>query len=160
MPATGQGQQTTLRAWQAAALERLEGWSARAGEPFLLSAAPGAGKTRPALVLARRLLGEGAIALGRIAQRDGLVARQRHEDLLGALDHQLVARSGSLADQDHALARRGARLVVEIEGALGEKHGHRDGADQDQAHQARTHRGQQPAQRRARPNLGGPVFGA
>ncbi len=44
---------TSLRAWQRDALERLEGW--RDG-PFLVSAAPGAGKTRPALELARRLL--------------------------------------------------------------------------------------------------------
>jgi superfamily II DNA or RNA helicase len=44
---------TTLRAWQRHALDRLEGWS---GEPFLISAAPGAGKTRPALELARNLL--------------------------------------------------------------------------------------------------------
>ena len=42
-----------LRPWQERALRRLDGWD---GEPFLLSAAPGAGKTRPALVLARELL--------------------------------------------------------------------------------------------------------
>jgi superfamily II DNA or RNA helicase len=44
---------TTLRAWQRQALDRLAGWS---GDPFLISAAPGAGKTRPALELARDLL--------------------------------------------------------------------------------------------------------
>jgi superfamily II DNA or RNA helicase len=44
---------TSLRAWQRHALERLEDW--REG-PFLISAAPGAGKTRPALELARDLL--------------------------------------------------------------------------------------------------------
>jgi len=44
---------TSLRAWQRHALERLESW--REG-PFLISAAPGAGKTRPALELARDLL--------------------------------------------------------------------------------------------------------
>jgi superfamily II DNA or RNA helicase len=44
---------TSLRAWQRLALERLAGW--RDG-PFLISAAPGAGKTRPALELAKRLL--------------------------------------------------------------------------------------------------------
>ena len=44
---------TTLRAWQRHALDRLAGWS---GDPFLISAAPGAGKTRPALELARDLL--------------------------------------------------------------------------------------------------------
>jgi superfamily II DNA or RNA helicase len=42
-----------LRAWQERALRKLDAWD---GEPFLLSAAPGAGKTRPALVLAHELL--------------------------------------------------------------------------------------------------------
>ena len=42
-----------LRPWQERALRKLDAWD---GEPFLLSAAPGAGKTRPALVLARELL--------------------------------------------------------------------------------------------------------
>jgi superfamily II DNA or RNA helicase len=42
-----------LRPWQEKALSKLDAWD---GEPFLLSAAPGAGKTRPALVLARELL--------------------------------------------------------------------------------------------------------
>jgi superfamily II DNA or RNA helicase len=44
-----------LRAWQEHALDSLAGWR---GGPFLISAAPGAGKTRPALELARRLLAE------------------------------------------------------------------------------------------------------
>jgi superfamily II DNA or RNA helicase len=44
---------TSLRGWQRHALERLNEW--RAG-PFLISAAPGAGKTRPALEHARQLL--------------------------------------------------------------------------------------------------------
>jgi superfamily II DNA or RNA helicase len=47
---------TSLRAWQREALELLDGW--REG-PFLVSAAPGAGKTRPALELARRMLSSG-----------------------------------------------------------------------------------------------------
>jgi len=42
-----------LRAWQRQALEQLAGWE---GGSFLISAAPGAGKTRPSLVLARELL--------------------------------------------------------------------------------------------------------
>ena len=50
---------TSLRAWQRDALKRLAGW--RDG-PFLISAAPGAGKTRPALELARGMLGSGEIA--------------------------------------------------------------------------------------------------
>ncbi|HEY5197351.1 MAG TPA: DEAD/DEAH box helicase family protein [Solirubrobacteraceae bacterium] len=48
-----------LRAWQVRALEQLETWD---GGPFLISAAPGAGKTRPALELARRLLAERTVA--------------------------------------------------------------------------------------------------
>jgi len=44
---------TSLRAWQCLALEQLAGWE---DGPFLISAAPGAGKTRPALELAKRLL--------------------------------------------------------------------------------------------------------
>ncbi|HEY5193152.1 MAG TPA: DEAD/DEAH box helicase family protein [Solirubrobacteraceae bacterium] len=50
---------TSLRAWQHEALERLHGW--RDG-PFLISAAPGAGKTRPALELARRMLTSGEVS--------------------------------------------------------------------------------------------------
>ncbi|HEX3909760.1 MAG TPA: DEAD/DEAH box helicase family protein [Solirubrobacteraceae bacterium] len=44
---------TSLRAWQRHALDRLADWESG---PFLISAAPGAGKTRPALELARDLL--------------------------------------------------------------------------------------------------------
>ncbi len=44
---------TSLRSWQRHALDRLAGWEEG---PFLISAAPGAGKTRPALELARELL--------------------------------------------------------------------------------------------------------
>ncbi len=49
---------TSLRTWQHRALERLADW--REG-PFLISAAPGAGKTRPALELATDLLGKGTV---------------------------------------------------------------------------------------------------
>ncbi|MFZ2049472.1 MAG: DEAD/DEAH box helicase family protein, partial [Solirubrobacteraceae bacterium] len=49
---------TSLRAWQTQALALLDDWQEG---PFLLSAAPGAGKTRPALELARRLIGQHAI---------------------------------------------------------------------------------------------------
>ncbi|MGH2859710.1 MAG: DEAD/DEAH box helicase, partial [Solirubrobacteraceae bacterium] len=48
-----------LRAWQVRALARMEPWESG---PFLLSAAPGAGKTRPALELARRALQESGAA--------------------------------------------------------------------------------------------------
>jgi superfamily II DNA or RNA helicase len=49
---------TSLRAWQRHALDRLDEWQ---DGPFLISAAPGAGKTRPALELARELLSRGAV---------------------------------------------------------------------------------------------------
>jgi superfamily II DNA or RNA helicase len=49
---------TSLRAWQHRALHRLEDWQ---DGPFLISAAPGAGKTRPALELARDLLSRGVV---------------------------------------------------------------------------------------------------
>jgi superfamily II DNA or RNA helicase len=50
---------TSLRAWQRLALDRLAGWK---DGPFLISAAPGAGKTRPALELAKRLLAQRAVS--------------------------------------------------------------------------------------------------
>jgi len=48
---------SSLRLWQRHALAELARWE---DGPFLLSAAPGAGKTRPALELARRELASGA----------------------------------------------------------------------------------------------------
>jgi superfamily II DNA or RNA helicase len=48
----------TLRSWQTAALELMSGWQEG---PFLLSAAPGAGKTIPSLVYARGLLRAGIV---------------------------------------------------------------------------------------------------
>jgi superfamily II DNA or RNA helicase len=50
---------SSLRAWQRDALAQLAGWE---DGPFLVSAAPGAGKTRPALELARELLARGVVA--------------------------------------------------------------------------------------------------
>jgi superfamily II DNA or RNA helicase len=49
---------TALRAWQERALERMAAWE---DGPFLLSAAPGAGKTIPSLVFARGLLRAGVV---------------------------------------------------------------------------------------------------
>lgn len=46
----------SLRQWQRDALERMAAWTSGS---FLVSAAPGAGKTRPALEFARRELGRG-----------------------------------------------------------------------------------------------------
>jgi superfamily II DNA or RNA helicase len=57
-PTSPRSTPTALRAWQRRTLEALQGWE---GDPFLVSAAPGAGKTRPALELAHRLLAEGAV---------------------------------------------------------------------------------------------------
>lgn len=48
---------TSLRAWQRQALGAMAGWD---GGSFLISAAPGAGKTRPALEFARGELARGA----------------------------------------------------------------------------------------------------
>jgi superfamily II DNA or RNA helicase len=59
MSTTPSPQKSPLRAWQSSALEQLESWR---GGPFLISAAPGAGKTRPALELARRLLSARTVA--------------------------------------------------------------------------------------------------
>ncbi|HZL47854.1 MAG TPA: DEAD/DEAH box helicase family protein [Solirubrobacteraceae bacterium] len=50
---------TSLRAWQRLTLDRLADWQ---DGPFLISAAPGAGKTRPALELAKRLLARQAVS--------------------------------------------------------------------------------------------------
>ena len=51
--------ESPLRPWQRLALARLHAWESG---PFLISAAPGAGKTRPALELARELLARRAAA--------------------------------------------------------------------------------------------------
>jgi superfamily II DNA or RNA helicase len=53
MPSPLPAASTSLRAWQRQALAQLDRWQKG---PFLLSAAPGAGKTRPALELARSLI--------------------------------------------------------------------------------------------------------
>jgi superfamily II DNA or RNA helicase len=59
LPVSGtRASDTPLRAWQTQALERMALW---AEGTFLLSAAPGAGKTRPALELARAQLAAGAV---------------------------------------------------------------------------------------------------
>jgi superfamily II DNA or RNA helicase len=55
-PPVSTSSSTTLRQWQRHALAEMAGWTSG---PFLLSAAPGAGKTRPALEQARRDLASG-----------------------------------------------------------------------------------------------------
>lgn len=53
---------STLRGWQERALSQLRVWNGDGPpNPFLISAAPGAGKTRPSLVFARELLDAGLI---------------------------------------------------------------------------------------------------
>ena len=62
-----------LRSWQARALVAMERWERGS---FLLSAAPGAGKTRPALELARRQLSSGTAGSVVVACPTGPLTRQ------------------------------------------------------------------------------------
>ncbi len=64
---------SVLRAWQRRTLSAMAGWT---DGPFLLSAAPGAGKTRPALELAREQLEAGAITSVVIACPTAPLTRQ------------------------------------------------------------------------------------
>jgi len=68
-------QQTTpaLRSWQTRALAAMEGWERGS---FLVSAAPGAGKTRPALEFARRQLASRAAGSVVVACPTGPLTRQ------------------------------------------------------------------------------------
>ena len=70
---------TELRLWQRRALDALETWPApphNAARPFLVSAAPGAGKTRPALEFARTQLARGSIAAVVVACPTAPLTRQ------------------------------------------------------------------------------------
>jgi superfamily II DNA or RNA helicase len=58
VPRSSRQPATSLRAWQERALVAMRSWS---DGPFLIAAAPGAGKTRPALEHARALLNAGAV---------------------------------------------------------------------------------------------------
>jgi superfamily II DNA or RNA helicase len=62
-----------LRLWQTRALAAMDRWERGS---FLLSAAPGAGKTRPALELARRELASGAVGSVVVACPTGPLTRQ------------------------------------------------------------------------------------
>ena len=62
-----------LRSWQTRALAAMDRWERGS---FLLSAAPGAGKTRPALELARRHLASGAAGSVVVACPTGPLTRQ------------------------------------------------------------------------------------
>src|SRR5215210_4292040 len=90
--ATPQTRAGGLRPWQERALRKLDGWD---GEPFLLSAAPGAGKTRPALVLARELLRSRAVRRVAIVCPTTPLTRQWAE-AAGRLGVHLVADGGEL----------------------------------------------------------------
>ncbi len=63
----------SLREWQEHALAEMANWTTG---PFLLSAAPGAGKTRPALELARRQLSDGTVDAVVVACPTGPLTRQ------------------------------------------------------------------------------------
>jgi superfamily II DNA or RNA helicase len=64
---------TALRVWQTRALTRMAAWE---DGPFLVSAAPGAGKTRPALEFARAQLNAGAIGAVVVACPTAPLTRQ------------------------------------------------------------------------------------
>jgi superfamily II DNA or RNA helicase len=83
----------SLRAWQRRALAGLAGWSEG---PFLLAAAPGAGKTRPALVLARELLRRGAVRRVAVVCPTSPLTRQWAE-AAGALGIELLPDAPELA---------------------------------------------------------------
>ena len=67
---------SVLRAWQTRALAAMDRWETGPPAPFLVSAAPGAGKTRPALEFARAQLQSGAAAAVVIACPTAPLTRQ------------------------------------------------------------------------------------
>ena len=116
---------TTLRAWQERALERMAAWDHGS---FLLSAAPGAGKTIPSLVFARRLLDAGTITRVHVvcptapltrqwaeaAGRLGVQLAPDAEELLAPRDFHGVAVTYARAAQSAArwAAQCGERTLV------------------------------------------------
>ncbi|HEX5192267.1 MAG TPA: DEAD/DEAH box helicase family protein [Solirubrobacteraceae bacterium] len=83
---------TRLRGWQQRALAQLADWERDPRRPFLISAAPGAGKTRPALEFARSQLAAGRAGAIVVACPTAPLTRQwaRAADRLGldlAPDH-------------------------------------------------------------------------
>ena len=72
-PATNR---TDLRRWQTRALDALAVWERDPRRPFLISAAPGAGKTRPALEFARTQLRSGAVTAVVVACPTAPLTRQ------------------------------------------------------------------------------------
>ena len=86
VPAIRRSSETTeLRRWQVRALSALAVWEQDPRRPFLISAAPGAGKTRPALEFARSQLAAGRAATIVVACPTAPLTRQwaRAADRLG-----------------------------------------------------------------------------
>jgi superfamily II DNA or RNA helicase len=99
----------TLRAWQSAALEQMSRWQEG---PFLLSAAPGAGKTIPSLVYARKLLDAGIVTRVHVVCPTTPLTRQ-WADAAGRLGVQLAPDSDELhPPRDfHGIAATYARVA-------------------------------------------------
>jgi superfamily II DNA or RNA helicase len=100
---------TVLRAWQERALERLADWDEGS---FLLSAAPGAGKTIPSLAFARRLLDAGIVTRVHVVCPTTPLTRQWAE-VAGRLGIQLAPDSAELhPPRDfHGIAATYARVA-------------------------------------------------
>ncbi len=100
---------TVLREWQERALERLAEWDQGS---FLLSAAPGAGKTIPSLAFARRLLDAGIINRVHVVCPTTPLTRQWAE-VAGRLGIQLAPDSEQLhPPRDfHGIAATYARVA-------------------------------------------------
>ncbi len=103
------GRGLTLRAWQEAALAQMAAWQ---DGPFLLSAAPGAGKTIPSLVYARRLLDAGIVTRVHVVCPTTPLTRQWAE-AAGRLGVQLAPDSDELhPPRDfHGIAATYARVA-------------------------------------------------
>jgi superfamily II DNA or RNA helicase len=99
----------TLRAWQTAALDQMSGWHEG---PFLLSAAPGAGKTIPSLVYARKLLDAGIVTRVHVVCPTTPLTRQWAE-AAGRIGVQLAPDSDELhPPRDfHGIAATYARVA-------------------------------------------------
>jgi superfamily II DNA or RNA helicase len=103
------GQALTLRAWQEAALKRMADWNEG---PFLLSAAPGAGKTIPSLVYARKLLDARIVTRVHVVCPTTPLTRQ-WADAAGRLGVQLAPDSEELQPPRdfHGIAATYARVA-------------------------------------------------
>ena len=101
---------TGLRAWQVAALDRMASWT---DGSFLVNAAPGAGKTRPALEFARRALADGSARRVVIVCPTGPLTRQWAQ-AAAALGLQIVPDSDELVPPRdfHGIAVTYARVAM------------------------------------------------